>query len=98
LLFVALNGRSGVSRFMTLDATTIREVVNVELPFRAPFTTQGEFFPSLSAMEQFRLPSEFVSIMPTSQPTSQYMTDRGNRVFFKVRPDRTKWDFPQAAC
>jgi carotenoid cleavage dioxygenase-like enzyme len=55
LMFVALNGHSGVSHFITLDATTMREVINVELPVRVPFTAHGEFFPSSFSREQIAL-------------------------------------------
>eukprot|EP00976_Prorocentrum_cordatum_P089660 1187811-Prorocentrum_minimum.AAC.2 len=44
VIFVALNGRTGLSHFVMLDARTFTEVVNVELPLRIPFTAHGEYF------------------------------------------------------
>jgi len=52
LVFTALDGVSGVSHFITIDATTMTEVANVALPVRIPFTAHGEFYAGVASATQ----------------------------------------------
>mmetsp|Transcript_16071 Transcript_16071/g.53492 ORF Transcript_16071/g.53492 Transcript_16071/m.53492 type:complete len:496 (-) Transcript_16071:118-1605(-) len=45
LLVTVLNGTSGRSSFLTLDATTMQPTLEVPLPVRIPFTTHGQWYP-----------------------------------------------------
>jgi carotenoid cleavage dioxygenase-like enzyme len=51
LCFTALDGVTGVSHFITVDAATMTEVANVALPVRIPFTAHGEFYTGAGAAE-----------------------------------------------
>jgi len=50
VVFVALDGSKGTSKFVTLDAKTMKEMdsAGIDLDVHIPFTAHGNFFPSSS--------------------------------------------------
>jgi len=49
LVFVALDGQRRRSRLVALDARSLREVAEVELPGHIPFTAHGQYIPAGAA-------------------------------------------------